>query len=124
MHVVLAAVLLISQKAESSVGFYTPEGKKLAAAPVGLHPHEMVLSNDGRYLYTTDNGTMRIEQAGTGGNTVSIVDVRARQKVGEISLGKFRRPHGIDIDRNTGRLAVTTELPDQLLIVDPVARKV
>ncbi len=117
-------VLLISQKAESSVGFYTPDGKKLAAVPVGLHPHEMVLSNDGRYLYTTDNGTMRIEQAGTGGNTVSIVDVRARKKVGEISLGKFRRPHGIDIDRNTGRLAVTTELPDQLLIVDPIARKV
>src|SRR5579883_938355 len=117
-------VYLISQKAASSIAFYTPAGEKLAAVPVGRNPHEMVLSSDGRYLYTTDNGTMRIEQPGTGGNTVSIVDVAARKKVGEISLGNFRRPHGIDLDPKTGRLVVTTELPDQLLLIDPAARKV
>lgn len=119
-----APLLLISHKADSSIGFYTPAGEQLHKVPVGTHPHEMVLSNDGRFLYTTDNGTMRIEQAGTGGNTVSIVDVKARKKIGEISLGKFRRPHGIDIDRRTGRLTVTTELPDQLLLIDSAARKV
>ncbi len=119
-----SSVYVISQKAESSIGFYTPEGKKLAVVPVGKHPHEMVLSPDGRFLYTTDNGTMRVEEAGQGGNTVSIVDVAARRKVGEIPLGNFRRPHGIDIDRSTGRLVVTTELPDQLLLIDPSERKV
>jgi YVTN family beta-propeller protein len=118
------SVLVILQKASSSAGFYSPAGKHLGSASVGPHPHEMVLSNDGRYLYTTDNGTMRIEQPGAGGNTVSIVDVMARAKVGEISLGRFRRPHGIDINRGTGQLAVTTELPDQLLLIDPTARKV
>jgi len=118
------SVYLISHKGESSIGFYTPAGEKLTSVPVGKHPHEMVLSNDGRYLYTTDNGTMQIEQAGTGGNTVSIVDLIARKKVGEINLGNFRRPHGIDIDRKTGRVVVTTELPDQLLVIDPVGRKV
>jgi YVTN family beta-propeller protein len=118
------SVYLISQKADSSIAFYTPAGERLATVSVGLHPHEMVLSSDGRYLYTTDNGTMRIEQAGTGGNTVSIVDLKVRKKVGEISLGRFRRPHGIDLDPETGRLAVTTELPDELLLIDPVARKV
>ncbi len=118
------SIYLISQKAASSIAFYTPAGQRLAEVRVGLHPHEMVLSADGRYLYTTDNGTMRIEQPGTGGNTVSIVDVRARKKTGEISLGNFRRPHGIDLDPATGRLAVTTELPDRLLLVDRVARKV
>src|SRR5712692_4853079 len=96
--------LLVLQKAASSLAFYTPAGEKLGVAPVGRHPHEMVLSPDGRYLYCTDNGTMRIEQPGTGGNTVSIVDLRSRKKIGEISLGEYRRPHGIDIDRNTGRL--------------------
>ena len=118
------SVYLISQKADSSIAFYDASGEKLASAGVGRHPHEMALSADGRLLYTTDNGTMRIEEAGTGGNTVSIVDVAARKKVGEISLGKFRRPHGIDLDPRTGRLAVTTELPDQLLLIDPKARKV
>ena len=119
-----AEVLLISHKAISSLGFYTPEGKLVAKAPVGPHPHEFVLSNDGRYAYTTDNGTMKIEEAGTGGNTVSIVDLKERKKIGEISLGEFRRPHGIDIDRKTGRLLVTTELPDKLLLIDPEKREV
>lgn len=117
------STLLVLEKAANSLAFYTPAGAKIALVPVGKHPHEMVVSPDGRYLYCTDNGTMRIEQPGTGGNTVSIVDLRARRKVGEISLGEYRRPHGIDID-GAGRLAVSTELPDQLLIIDPKARRI
>jgi YVTN family beta-propeller protein len=115
---------LVLQKAASSLGYYAPEGQVLATVGVGQHPHEMVFSPDGKYLYVSDNGTMRIEQAGTGGNTISIIDVNARKKIGEISLGEYHRPHGLDIDRKTGRLAVTTELPDQLLLVDPVKRTI
>jgi DNA-binding beta-propeller fold protein YncE len=116
--------LLILQKAGSSLGFYSSEGQLIVSVPVGKHPHEFVISADGRYAYTTDNGTMLLEQAGQGGNTVSIVDLVSRKKVGEISLGEFRRPHGIDIDRKTGRIAVSCELPDRLLIIDPESRKV
>jgi YVTN family beta-propeller protein len=118
------AELLILHKGSSSLGFYTNDGKLLASASVGAHPHEMVLSSDGRYVYTTDNGTMKIEQEGTGGNTVSIIDVLGRKKVGEISTGKYRRPHGIDLDRKTGNLLVSCELPDQLLVIDPAKRAV
>jgi YVTN family beta-propeller protein len=118
------AELLVLHKGHSSLGFYTDQGKWIASAPVNPHPHEMVFSNDGRYAYTTDNGTMRIEQAGTGGNTVSIIDLKERKKVGEISTGRFRRPHGIDIIRSTGQLLVSTELPDQLLLLDPVKKEI
>lgn len=116
--------LAILLKGASAMAFYTPQGKEIARTAVRPHPHEMVFSADGRFLYTTDNGTMRIEQAGTGGNFVSIIDVKARKKVGEIDLGQYRRPHGIDLDRATGKLAVTTELPDKLLWIDPVAKKI
>jgi len=115
---------LILQKAESSLGFYTPSGQHLASVPVGKHPHEFVVSNDGRFAYTTDNGSMLLETPGEGGNTISIVDLVSRKKAGEILLGEFRRPHGIDLDRKTGRLAISCELPDRLLIVDPVTRNV
>jgi YVTN family beta-propeller protein len=118
------APLLILHKGASSLGFYTQEGSHLVSVPVGTHPHEMVRSADGRYLYTTDNGTMMIEQAGKGGNTVSIVDITTRKKVGEISLGQYHRPHGIDLDQKTGLLYVSCELPDQLVVVDPKLRKV
>jgi YVTN family beta-propeller protein len=115
---------LVLQKGASSLAYYTREGRMLSAVPVGAHPHEMVFSPDRKTLYTTDNGTMRIEHSGKGGNTVSIIDVQAQKKAGEIVLGDYYRPHGIDVDHATGRLAVTTELPDQLLLVDPVRKSV
>ncbi len=116
--------LLVLHKAAGSLGFYSPEGKLLAEVAVGRHPHEMVVSPDGRLVYITDNGTMRIEDPGPGGNTISIVDLEARKKVGEIPLGEYHRPHGIDWDRATGRLLVSCEAPDRLLVVDPIARSV
>jgi DNA-binding beta-propeller fold protein YncE len=116
--------LLVLLKGVSALGFYTSEGKEITRAAVREHPHEMVFSRDGRFLYTTDNGTMRIEHPGKGGHHVSILDVKARRKAGEIDLGEFYRPHGIDLDPRNGRLLVTTELPDQLLVVDPESRQV
>jgi len=116
--------LLVLHKGHSSLGFYSDKGEWIASVPVQKHPHEMAFSADGRFAYTTDNGTMRIEQAGTGGNTVSIIDLEQRRKVGEISTGEFRRPHGIDFIPGTGHLLVSTELPDQLLLIDPVQRRV
>src|SRR5260370_22030662 len=61
---------------------------------------------------------------GEGGNTISIVDVKARKEVGVVELGNNRRPQGIDLDPKTGHLVATTENPWGLVLVDPVARKV
>jgi YVTN family beta-propeller protein len=113
-----APSLLVLAKGSSELLFCSPSGQRLAQVAVGAHPHEIVFSPDGRFAYTSDNGTMRIEQAGTGGNTVSILSIPDRKKIGEISLGRFRRPHGLALDPASGLLAVTTELPDQLLLVD------
>src|SRR5690242_10284395 len=101
--------LMVLLKGASALAFYDGEGKQTASVPVGQHPHEMVVSADGKYAFITDNGTMRIEEAGAGGNTVTIVDIIEHKRVGVIDLGKYHRPHGIDLDRSTGRLVVTTE---------------
>lgn len=116
--------LLVLHKAASSLGFYTSEGRHLTDVPVGKHPHEIVLSADGRYAYISDNGTMQIEEAGKGGNTVSVVDLHTRKKTGEISLGEFHRPHGLDLDHASGILAVSTELPDRLVLIDTKNRRI
>jgi YVTN family beta-propeller protein len=114
--------LVVLHKGAHSIGFYTAAGVHQQDVVVGRHPHEIALA--GNLAYITDNGTMVIEQAGEGGNTVSIVDLAARRKVGEISLGGFRRPHGIDLDARAGLLAVSTELPDKLLVIDVKTRRV
>jgi len=118
------ADLAVVQKVSGSVGFYTLDGKHVGEVKVGEHPHEAVLSPDKRLLYVTDNGILWMTYKGEGGNTISIVDVKARKKVGVIDLGSNRRPHGIDLDPRTGRLVATTENPSGLVLVDPVARKV
>ena len=118
------AIYLALLKGASALAYLSPDGKVLATVPVGQHPHEMVFSKDRRYLYTSDNGIMRIEYAGKGGNSLSIIDVAARKKIGDIPLGEYYRPHGIDLSLETGMLAVTSEGPDQLLLVDPVKRRV
>jgi len=105
------------------VGFYSADGRRVAGVRVGSHPHEMCFSGDRKRLYVTDNGVLWMTDAGAGGNTISIIDVAAKQRIGVIDLGKYRRPHGIDLDRKTGYLVVTSEGPDALLLVDPVARK-
>jgi YVTN family beta-propeller protein len=117
-------VLLVVLKAAGAVGYYSLEGKLLGTVRVGAHPHEMAISPDGKYAYVTDNGTMRIEHPGSGGNTVSIIDIAARKRVGTISTGKYRRPHGISVDWRTGYIAVTAEAPDRILHIDPRDRKV
>ncbi|MFC1538992.1 hypothetical protein ACFL6H_06185 [Candidatus Latescibacterota bacterium] len=116
--------LFVSHKALGSIGLYSADGKHLKTIEVGPNPHEMVLSPDSKLIYVTDNGVMRWMDDADGGNTISIVDVASLEKVGEISTGKFRRPHGIDLDPATGLIAVTCEKPDRLLLIDPIAGKV
>lgn len=118
------AALAIVEKIAGAVGFYTADGRRVGGAKVGIHPHEAVLSPDGRYLYVTDNGILWMTNPGAGGNTISILDVKSRAAAGVIDLGEFRRPHGIDYHAATGRMLVTIENPDGILLLDPAARKV
>jgi len=116
--------LLVLLKGANALAYYTLEGQLLTQVPVGQHPHEMILSHDAKFAYITDNGTMRIENPGKGDNTISVVDLAARKRTGTISLGKYRRPHGISLDPVRHYLAVTTEGPDQLILIDTDGNKV
>jgi YVTN family beta-propeller protein len=118
------ARLVAVEKLSGGVGFYDLQGRRAAEAQAGRHPHEMAFSPDRRFLYVTDNGIVWMTDPGDGDNTISIIDVAERRRVGTIDLGANRRPHGIDVDPATGRIVVTTENPSGLLLIDPAARKV
>ena len=122
-HAADATLLVLHKKAES-LGFYDrTSGKLLASVPVGTVPHEMVVSADHRFAYVTNYGVGTYTDKDPGGNTVSIVDLVRREKVGEIGLGVCRRPHGIELGRS-GRLYVTVDNPGSLLVIDPDKRTV
>ena len=115
--------LVIVEKASGKVGFFNADGL-VKEVPVGVHPHEMAFSSNGRFLFVTDNGVMVMTEKSPGQNSVAIVDVLGESKSGAIDLGAHRRPHGIDFDPSTGHVLVTTELPSALVILDPVSRTV
>ena len=122
LSAVLAAqepALVVVEKKAGEVAFYTSAGERVAGVKVGETPHEMLLDPDGRRLYVSDNGVLWMDYDGPGGNTISIVDVKARKRVGVIPLGYYHRPHGMSFDPATRRLIVTSENPDSLVLVDP-----
>jgi YVTN family beta-propeller protein len=118
------ASFVIGEKVAGSVGFYDADGKRLGGVPVGSHPHEVVLSPDKRSLYVADNGVVWMTETASGENTVSVVDIASRKKVGIIDLGSYHRPHGITFDAHSGLVLVTTEKPSKLLSIDPGSKKV
>lgn len=116
--------LAVVEKKAGIVAFYTDAGSRLVEVKVGSFPHEAAFSPDKRLLYVTDNGLLWMTDPGEGFNTISIIEVASRQKVGVIDLGAYRRPHGMAVLPKSGHLLVTIENPHGLLLVDPVARKV
>jgi len=114
----------VVEKIAGKVGFYSAAGKRVAEVKIGTYPHEIVPSLDGKTLFVSNNGILWMQYAGEGGNTIAMIDRKARTKIGDIDLGNNRRPHGIAVHPKTGHLVITTENPDGLILVDPVAKKV
>lgn len=110
--------LLVVEKKNDSVGFYTSDGRRVAEAAVGATPHEVALSRDRRLAYISDNGVLWMDYDGPGGNTISVVDLELQSRVAVLPLGRFHRPHGISIDPHSSRAFVTSENPDRIVLVD------
>ena len=115
---------VVVQKLYGAVGFYDATGRHIGDAKVGIHPHEMALSTDGKTLYVSDNGVIWMTETGDGENTVSVIDIATRKRTAVIDLGRYHRPHGITVDPKTSHLFVTTEHPNALLVIDPATRKI
>ncbi|MCA0375879.1 MAG: YncE family protein [Gemmatimonadetes bacterium] len=87
-------------------------GQTLATLPTGNGPHEIVLTRDGRTAVVSDYGT-----GPAPGSTLTIIDVPAKRVVRTISLGEYRRPHGLAFLPGDSLVAVTSEANRALLIV-------
>jgi YVTN family beta-propeller protein len=120
-----AGTLVVAHKWDDSVGFYDPvTGAAQQTVPIGRKPHEMALSRDGKRAYVTLYGLDLYTEKAEGGRAVAVLDVEKRAKLGEIDLGKYRRPHGIEVGHRSGRLYVTCDHPAALLVLDPEKRAV
>lgn len=117
--------LVAGHKVDGSVCFYdAATGRRTGRVEVGYRPHEIAISHDRKTCFVTLYGLDLYTEDVEGGRAVAIVDLEKREKVGEIDLGKYRRPHGIEIGHHSGRLYVTCDRPAALLVLDPAERKI
>lgn len=89
--------------------------KGIVTVPVGVGPHEVAISPDGRWAVVTNYGDRTVQ-----GNTLSVIDLAAATPVvtRTIDLGEYHRPHGAVFVANGGKLLVTSESSQRLVIVD------
>ncbi len=104
------------RKSAGAVDLIDPgSGLTLDSVEVGFAPHEISRSPDGRFAAVSNYGTR--ERPGT---TLSIIDLEHPRELRRIELGEWRRPHGVAWYA-PDRIALTTEEPAGLLVIDPRA---
>lgn len=109
-------VLLVVQKGDHSLGYYDlATGTELDRVMIDPFPHEFTLSRNRRLAYMAHFGVGLAHLPGEGGNTVSVVGLAARRRVGTVSCGQYRRPHDVALDEK-GVLYILSEASNALLV--------
>ncbi len=102
-----------------------------AEIPIGLKPHEIALSPDGRTAYVSNFGLLEANfKVGVPGKTISVIDVSSAKEVSQLTLpaGPLAAPHGVKIRPNPKgmptELFTNAEIGDTMLVFDTASRKV
>jgi YVTN family beta-propeller protein len=115
----LPDLLIVVNKSDDTVSILDAKSGALrATVKTGRGPHEVEVLADGKTAAVSDYG-----KAAEPGHTVTLVDLDRGAAIGTVELGPGTRPHGLE-SLADGRLLVTAEGTKELLIVDPIGRKV
>jgi YVTN family beta-propeller protein len=110
--------LLVLNKTDATLIFVDPaSGKILATVPTGAGPHELVVSNDGKWAFASNYGTGQ-----EPGRTISMIDVAARKELRRIDVAPLSRPHGLWFAN--GKLYFTAEADKKIARYDPAANNI
>lgn len=108
--------LLVLSKGDHTLAIVDPATlKPVARMPSGPDPHEVIASSDGKFAFISNYG-------GGAYNTITPVDLIARQSLTPIDLGPLRGPHGLDFIG--GKLWFTAEVAKAIGSYDPSAKRV
>ena len=110
-----APCLLVLSKGDRTLAMVDPTTlKSIARMPSGPDPHEVIASSDGKFAF--------ISNYGGAYNTITPVDLIARQSLKPIDLGPLRGPHGLDFAG--GKLWFTAEVAKAIGAYDPSTNRV
>ena len=89
-----------------------------------MHGHEAAASPDGRIAYIPIYGNVGVGKPGLNGHEMLVIDLPSRKIIGRVDFGHGVRPHCVIYNKHDGLLYVTTELDQDVTLVDPKTLKV
>jgi YVTN family beta-propeller protein len=110
--------LLVLNKTEATFVIVDPgSGKTLARIPTGDGPHELAVSDDGKFAFATNYGT-----GPAPGHTISMFDIAAQKELRRIDVAPLTRPHGIAVVN--GKVYFTAEADKKIARYDPATNNI
>ena len=124
-----AQTLIVLNKSDHEAALVNPATFVVTARlATGKGPHEVAVSADGRMAYVSNYGSYGVfrpgEQRQQPGETITVLDLKARKVAATWKLGEFKRPHGIVVSRDGKRLWVTAEENKAVLEIETSSGKV
>ena len=115
-----AQTLIVGNKNEDTISFIDlASGQERARVETGRAPHEIAVSPDGRTAVVVS-----YRAPGFTGDSLHLFDVASGAKTGTISLAPSKGPHGLKWIPDTDHVLATTELTEDVVIVDITGRAV
>jgi YVTN family beta-propeller protein len=109
--------LLVLNKEESTLAFVNPStGKVTGRVQTGEGPHEVEVSADGKYAFTTNYGS-----GSAPGNSLSVIDL-TKGASRKFDLTPLQRPHGVSVEGN--KAWFTAEANKVVGRYDPASNKI
>ncbi|MBI3663794.1 MAG: beta-propeller fold lactonase family protein [Acidobacteria bacterium] len=124
-----AQTLIVLNKSDHEAALVNPATLEVTAKlPTGKGPHEVAVPADGRYAYVSNYGSYAVfrpgEQRQAPGDTITVLDLKARKVAATWALGEYKRPHGIVTSRDGKRVWVTTEEAKAVLEIETSSGKI
>lgn len=117
--------LLVAQKGDRSLAIVDPaDGKVIAdVAENGTTGHE-VAALPGDMAAVPIYGNSGVGAPGTDGNNILFINLATHKVVGDLKFSHGIRPHCPQYDPRDGKLYVTTELDQDVTVIDPKTFKI
>jgi YVTN family beta-propeller protein len=108
--------LLALSKHDHTLAIVDPQTLKvIARAPVGVDPHEVIASSDGKTAYVSIYGGGRY-------HSLSVIDLVSQKALPDIDTGALNGPHGLTFA--AGKVWFTAEAAKAIASYDPASAKI
>lgn len=112
-------------KVGNHIRFYDPESLREMKSFPAPEPaaHELAISHDRRLAFVPLYGDGVYGNNKRPNNKILVIDLEAQALADVIDLGEILAPHGL-VATSDGKLWVVADIPNKLLVVDPVRREI